>query len=98
MAARDSNDQPLGEVIKELLNQYNLEGKLQQARLVEAWPEVTGSMITRHTRDLYIKGKTLFVKLDSPALKNELLYSSSDIAAKLNEVVGEQVIDKIAFI
>jgi predicted nucleic acid-binding Zn ribbon protein len=97
MAKRDSNDQPLGEVIKELLNQYKLESKLKQARLIEAWPEVTGDMITRHTRDLYIKGKTLFVRLDSPALKNELSYSSSDIVMKLNEAVGEEVITKIVF-
>lgn len=97
MAKRDSNDQALGDVIKELLQQYNLEGKLKQARIIEAWPEVTGEMITRHTRDLYIKGRTLFVKLDSPALKNELSYSKSKIILELNKKVGEDVVKDLVF-
>jgi predicted nucleic acid-binding Zn ribbon protein len=97
MAKRDSNDQALGDVIKELLQQYNLEGKLKQARIIEAWPEVTGEMIPRHTRDLYIKGRTLFVKLDSPALKNELSYSKSKIILELNKKVGAEVVKDLVF-
>lgn len=97
MGPRDKNNQPLGEVIKELLHNYNLEGKLSQARIIEAWPMVTGDMITRHTRDLYIKGRKLFVQLDSPALKNELSYSKTRILDELNKMVGEDVITDIVF-
>jgi predicted nucleic acid-binding Zn ribbon protein len=95
--ARGPNDQTLGEVIHQLLASYNLEGKVKQARIIEAWPEVTGSMITNHTRDLYIKGRTLFVKLDSPALKTELSYSKSQIIDNLNEAAGGKVIRDIVF-
>lgn len=95
--ARKSNEQPLGEVIRELLSNYRLEGKLQKARIIEAWPKVTGPMITKHTRDLYFKGSKLFVKLDSPALKTELSYSKTRIMEELNKVVGEEVIKDIVF-
>lgn len=97
MTARDKNNQSLGDVIRELLHNYNLEGKLSQARIIEAWPTVTGDMISRHTRDLFIKGRTLFVSLDSPALKNELSYSKSKILEELNKHVGEEVITNIVF-
>ena len=95
--ARRSNEQPLGEVIRELLSNYRLEGKLLQARIIEAWPEVTGKMITGHTKDLYFKGSKLFVKIDSPALKYELGYSKSKIIEELNKVVGEEVVKDIVF-
>ena len=94
---RGPNNQTLGEVIREMLSSYRLEGKLRQARIIEAWPEVTGKMITQHTRDLYIKGRTLFVKLDSPALKTELSYSKSQIVDSLNEAAGGEVIKDIIF-
>lgn len=97
MTARDKNEQSLGEVIKALFRNYRLEGKLSQARIIEAWPEVTGDMIARHTRDLSIKGRTLFVTLDSPALKNELTYSKSKILDELNKTVGEEVVGEIVF-
>jgi len=94
---RRSNDQTLGAAIREMLSSYRLEGKLQQARIIEAWPKVTGKMITNHTRDIYIKGRKLFVQLDSPALKNELSYSKSQIVEALNEAAGGEVIKDIVF-
>ena len=94
---RGPNNQSIGDVIKELLSSYKLEGKLKQARIIEAWPAVTGKMITNHTKDLYIRGTKLFVKLDSPALKNELSYSKSQIVDALNEAAGGQVIADIVF-
>ena len=95
--ARKSNEQSLGEVIRELLSSYRLEGKLNQARIIEAWPEVTGKMITNHTKDIYFKGSKLFVKIDSPALKNELSYSKGKIIEELNKVVGEEIVADIIF-
>ena len=95
--ARKSNEQPLGEAIRDMLSAYRLEGKLQKARVIEAWPKVTGKMITNHTKDMFFKGSKLFVKLDSPALKNELSYQKSKLIEELNKVVGEEVVKDIVF-
>ncbi|NOR53582.1 MAG: DUF721 domain-containing protein [Candidatus Aminicenantes bacterium] len=84
-------------MIRELLASYRLEGKVNQARVIMAWEEVTGKMISRHTQDLYIKGSKLFVKLDSPALKTELSYSKGKIIELLNKEAGGEVISDIVF-
>ena len=94
---RNSNEQPLGEVIRELLASYRLEGKLNQARVIMAWEEVTGKMISRHTQDLYIKGSKLFGHLDSPALTTDLSYSKGKIIELLNKEAGGEVISDIVF-
>jgi predicted nucleic acid-binding Zn ribbon protein len=93
-----STDRPLGEVIKEMIETYRLEGKLNEVKVLHSWESVVGEMIARHTLDLYIKNRRLFVKVDSPALKHELTYSRSIIADKLNQEAGGNVIEEVVFI
>jgi predicted nucleic acid-binding Zn ribbon protein len=94
---RRSNDQKLSEVIRELLKAYRLDNKLNEVRLIKSWDEVVGKMISKHTKNLYIKRRTLFVTLDSPALKNELSFARTKIIEALNKEVGEEVIEEIVF-
>lgn len=95
---RKTNDQKLGEVIKELLDQYKLNDKINSVDIINSWEDVVGKLIYKHTQELYIKKKVLFVKLDSPALKNELSYERTKITDSLNEAVGMTVIEKVVFI
>jgi predicted nucleic acid-binding Zn ribbon protein len=92
-----SSDRPLGEVLKEMIETYRLEGKLNELKVIHSWEKAVGVMIARHTQNLYIKNKKLFVKVDSPALKNELTYSSSTIIERLNTEAGCHVIDEVIF-
>jgi predicted nucleic acid-binding Zn ribbon protein len=93
-----NSDRPLGEVIKELIETYSLEGKLNEVKVIHSWEKVVGEMIARHTKDLYIKNGKLFVKIDSPALKNELTYSTSTIIENLNSEAGTKVVDEVIFL
>jgi predicted nucleic acid-binding Zn ribbon protein len=93
-----SNDRPLKEVLQELIETYHLEGKLNEVKAVHSWENVVGEMIARHTKDLYIRSGKLFVKIDSPALKHELTYSSSVIIEKLNAEAGCKVVQEIVFL
>ncbi len=95
---RKSNDQTLGEVIQELIAQYKLEGKLNSIEVINSWQEVVGKMIFQHTRNLYVKNRTLFVTLDSAALKNELSFAKTKIINALNEKVGTDSIKEIVFL
>jgi predicted nucleic acid-binding Zn ribbon protein len=95
---KTSNDRPLKDVLQELIETYRLEGKLNEVKAVHSWEKVVGEMIARHTKDLYIKNGKLFVKIDSPALKNELSYSISVIIEKINTEAGSKVVGEIIFI
>ena len=92
------NEQSLGDAIREMIEAYGLEGKLSEATLVESWEKVVGKMIARHTKDVFIKRKKLFVKIDSPALKNELTYNRTTLMEALNEAAGGKVIEEIVFL
>jgi predicted nucleic acid-binding Zn ribbon protein len=93
-----SNDITLKEAIRQLLKAYKLEDKLAETRLISSWEQVTGKVIARHTMNLYIHKRKLFVKLDSPALKNELLFSRQQLLELLNKEAGSEVIEEIIFL
>ncbi|MBW7847554.1 MAG: DUF721 domain-containing protein [Bacteroidales bacterium] len=93
----DPNQKSLGEAIALLLKTYQLEDKFEQARLIQSWESVVGSMIARHTTDLYIQKKTLFVYIDSDALRHELSFARGQIIQNLNQAAGKEVIDEIVF-
>ncbi len=92
------NEITLKDAIDKLLNTYKLKSKVQEAQLVSAWENIMGKMIERHTRDLYIKNKKLFVKLDSAVVKQELMYARTKVLEKVNEELGAKVIDEVIFL
>ena len=91
------NIESLKDVLLRNLREQGLETPLKQKRLVEAWPEIAGPVITRYTLNTYIYNQTLFVRLSNPALRSDLSMMRQELVNKLNAVVGEQVITDIRF-
>ena len=89
------NEHSLKEAINELLKAYKLDGRLSEIRLINSWEKVMGKMIAKHTKDIFISKKKLFVQLDSAALRQELSYAKEKMVKMLNEEAGETVIDEI---
>ena len=95
---KKSNDQRLGDAIRELIETYQIKGKLDEVKLISSWEKVTGKVIVKHTKDIFIKNRKLYIKLDSPALKNELMYARSTLLESLNNEAGSVVIDEIVIL
>lgn len=92
-----SNTEQLGNILNEFLRQEGLETPLNQHRLIAAWPKVMGKTIVRYTGDMFIKNQTLYVKIKSPSLKNDLMMGRTNLVRQLNESVGAYVITNIVF-
>jgi hypothetical protein len=94
---RKSNDTTVTELIDLMLHQYGLSGKYKEFRLLQSWNEMMGPMVANRTENIYISGKTLIVKLNSPALRSELGYAKSKLVKMLNKEAGEELLDDIVF-
>lgn len=94
---RRSNTQSLTEVLRKFMRSEGLETPLNQYRLVQAWPQVMGDGIAHYTEEVFIKNQTLFVKISSSVLRNDLYLSRATLVKRLNEHVGAQVITDIHF-
>ncbi|UBM61226.1 DUF721 domain-containing protein [Candidatus Sulfidibacterium hydrothermale] len=91
------NQYTLKEAIEQLIRAYGFNDKLLETTLIDSWEQVVGGVYAAHTQHLKVKNKTLFVTLDSPALRQELSMEKSGIIEKLNAKAGKPVIDDIVF-
>ncbi|MBR3454781.1 MAG: DUF721 domain-containing protein [Bacteroidaceae bacterium] len=92
-----SNTESLEQLIHVFLREQGLETPYNEYKLVNAWPEIVGEVISSYTGNIYIKNQILHVDIKSPALRQELLMRRSSLKDKLNKHVGAQVITDIAF-
>lgn len=90
-----SKETPLKQVIDKLLRAYGYQDQLDEIELLKAYDEVVGTVFVKHTKEVYFKNKTLYVKLDSAALKQELSYAKEAIKEKLNQMMGKRIIEEI---
>ncbi len=94
---RRSKSETLDTLIGEFLRQEGLESPLNQYRLVDSWPKVVGPTIARYTGEVFIKNQTLFVKVKSAPLRNDLMMGRTNLVRQLNQHIGAQVISDIVF-
>ncbi len=87
--------QSLDEILQKLLRDEGLEQPLLQRRVVDAWPTVVGRTVTEYTRTCFIKNQTLFVKIDNPALRQDLSMMRSQLVKRLNEQVGALIVTDV---
>jgi len=87
----------LGEAIKEVLKKLRMHEKLEEISLIDSWEKVVGPMINRHTDNLVVRNKILYVNLDSAPLRSELMLARSKIVKALNKEAGKKVIEDIVF-
>ncbi len=94
---KKTNEILLKDAISSFLKDNNLETKLIETRVIGAWEEVAGKLIARHTNQMQVKDRVLYVKVDAAALREELSFQRSKLVKKLNAAVGIEAIDDIKF-
>lgn len=87
--------QPLDDLVNKFLRQEGLEMPLLQKRLIDAWDKVTGETVVRYTTEKFIKNQTLFVKINNPALRQDLNMMRSQLVIRLNDAVKSMVITEV---
>jgi len=85
----------IGDAIKQFLNQSRIKGGIQALQIEEVWEKVMGKTVARYTDNLKIINRTLFITTNVAPLKQELLYQKEKIKLRVNEALGEKVIDEV---
>jgi len=85
----------IGDAIRQYLNQSRIKGGIQALQVEDIWEQVMGKTIARYTESLKVIDRTLFITTNVAPLKQELLYQKEKIKLRVNEALGEKVIDNI---
>lgn len=90
-----ANEVTLKQAINQLIESYQLRGKLTETQLNDSWEEIMGKVIAKYTRSLQLNNGRLVVKLSSSVLRQELTYKKSEMVERLNERLGGELVKDI---
>jgi len=85
----------IGDAIQQFLKQSRIKSSIQVLQLEEVWEQVMGKTIARYTDNLKIIHNTLFITTHVAPFKQELQYQKEKIKLRVNEALGEKVIEEV---
>jgi predicted nucleic acid-binding Zn ribbon protein len=80
----------LNRVIKKILNSNpDLRRGLNEARVLELWPQAVGAQIAKHAKALKLQDKRLMISVDHAVWKQELMSNKRMVLDKFNATLAE---------
>ena len=95
MAKRLSNESSIGDILKQIIEVNKLDKGLDQISAADAWKNLMGNGVNNYTRNVLLKGTTLYVELTSAVLREELSYGKDKIIKMINEELGKEVVKDV---
>ncbi len=95
MAKRLSNQSTVGDVLKQIIQVNKLQPGMDQIDVKEAWKNLMGNGVNSYTKNVVLRGSTLYVELSSSVLREELSHGKSKIIVMINEELQREVIKDV---
>ena len=89
------NSLKIDNLIKFFIKENNLENGLENVKIKDLWYEQMKNGVANYTTDINLKNGTLYIKLKSSVLREELSYGKEKIVKLLNEKLKKDLIKKI---
>jgi hypothetical protein len=83
------------DAIQQFLKQSRLKPGIQALQIEEVWEQIMGKTIAKYTDKIQIINHTLFIHSTVAPLKNELLYQKEKIIERVNEALGEKLVNEV---
>ena len=84
--------------IHSFIDAYKLRSSFNDTSVIANWEKFVGKPIANQTSKIYIRNKVLFVRIESPVLRNELKMMKSKVMDAVNENYAEKAIEEVIFI
>lgn len=95
MAKRLNNESSIGDVLKEFIQSNKLQPGIDQISVKEVWVSLMGNGVNSYTKNVTLKGETLYVELSSSVLREELSHGKSKIITMINEELKREIVKSI---
>ncbi|GEM_PF-48705 len=80
-----SNQQTLGQAFEHYFKQIGKDELILEAKAEMAWEKVMGKFFEQFTEKVEVRKSILYVKINSPAMRNELIYGKTKIIDNINQ-------------
>ena len=88
----------LKKVLEKALKETGSQKMVTHGRAITLWPKAVGKEISSVTEAIDLKKGVLFIKTESPAWRNELIFQKEEITKKINNLLKNKTIKDIKFI
>ena len=95
MAKRLNNQSTVGDVLKQIIQVNKLQPGMDQIDVREAWKNLMGNGVNYYTKNVVLKGSTLYVELSSAVLREELTHGKSKIVTMINDELKREVVREV---
>jgi hypothetical protein len=89
------HDQPINEVLNGLLKKGPLKSGYYDSQIKKIWREKLGTLILNHTSSIYFAKGTIYLKISSAALRQELFMGKQSLKERFNEELGEKIVNEV---
>ena len=94
---RNTKTVQLKEALNGFLDTYGLKPKYNETNLIASWEKIMGTTIASRTEKIYIKDRTLFLKISSSPLRQELMLAKSKMIELINKEIGHHLVEELVF-
>lgn len=95
MAKRQNESAAIKDLMGSFIKENNLSKGMKKISVKESWEQLMGNGVVSYTEKVELKGATLYVKLSSSVLREELSYGKEKIIGMMNDALGTQEIKKL---
>jgi hypothetical protein len=95
MAKRFNDEQSVGDVLKQFMQENKLQPGMDKIDVRDAWKNLMGNGVNNYTREIMLKGTTLYVELTSAVLREEHSYVKAKIVKMINEELKREVVTDV---
>ena len=86
---------PIKNIIESFVEQDSISNGIFNIKIQKAWENAVEKKILDYTKEIYVKGDILYIKVSNPILKQEILYSRQKVINLINEELEKDLIKKI---
>jgi hypothetical protein len=91
----EASEQPIINVMERFLSSLGVPTDFNEKEIIKVWQELTGDLINKLTKRIYVYDKVLFVYVNAPALRSELMMIRTSLCEKINSHFGKTVLKSI---
>jgi len=95
---RKANDKTLKEAIEQMLQVYKIKKRFDETAVIAHWPQLVGKSVANRTKELFVRDKKLFLRIESSVIKNELMLMRTQIINKINDEAKAILVEEIIFL
>jgi hypothetical protein len=95
MAKRLSNESTISDVLKAFIENNKLQSGMDKIDVERAWKDLMGNGVNTYTKEVILKGSTLYVTLTSSVLREELSHGKQKIIIMLNDELRKDVVKEL---